>query len=200
MQHVRAHRHELFAGLKTGAHRSGLFAEAGDHHRAPDGGRFAGFGIGVLNDPDTRARTTVGQGTQGDLQGCDALRLGDLQRHGGTKRRLGSGPVERVAGVEGARYRIGRFGKLAKPGWHRLTLDAVDSRRRARTQRRSQGFRQVDPGFPRTGVCQFDDHLPGGNHLPRFDQRIDDGAVSVGHEYGVSRLVSCHLGLGHGCA
>src|SRR6516165_5740391 len=90
---------------------------------------------------------------------------------------LGSA-FENIACLEGAGLRVGSIGKLSQSNWnpHRTAVEGCVCRR---SKRRPQSLRKVDCGLSRTGMSKLRNRLPGGDHLSRLGQSLDNDAVRI---------------------
>ena len=64
------------------------------------------------------------------------------------------------------------------------------------SDRRAQGFRELDDRLAAPGMRHTHDNLAGTDDLPRLGQSFDDHAVRIGEEDGVARFVDVGLRLG----
>ena len=77
--------------------------------------------------------------------------------------------------------------------------DAVEGGLCLRAEHRSFGLRQVHRRFARPSMGQLHHGLAGGDHLPGFGQKFDDGPVGVREQQRVSGFVSRDISLRFGC-
>lgn len=121
----------------------------------------------------------------------------DLDGDGRAERRVGQAAFQHVTRLEGARLRVGGIRQLAQFRRAREPA-AIQGRAPRGTDRRTQGFGELDDRFAAPGMRHTDDDLPGADDLARLRQGLHHHAVRVGEQDRVAGFVARNVGPGLG--
>ncbi|MNQ79039.1 hypothetical protein D3C85_939690 [compost metagenome] len=194
LQQVRAQRHDPLACLEIAAHARRVIGQAVHLDGAP--GHLAGGGV---DDPYGRPLAGVEDRADGHLQQLrGAVVLFDIDRGGGAQRGAGQVAFEHIPGLEGPGDAIRGVRQLSQGGRRGSVSAAIEPGLGAGTHGRAQRFGQMHDGLALAGPRQAHDRLSRADDLPRFGQRIDDDAVGVRKQHGVTRRVLRNVGLRFG--
>lgn len=90
-------------------------------------------------------------------------------------------PFKHPARFIGAGLLIGRIGDLAQLGLLHI-ISAVHRCGSLNPDFRAHGFREPDNCFARTRLREPHNRLPGGHHLARLPERLDNGSICIGNK------------------
>ena len=106
--------------------------------------------------------------------------------------------IKHVAGLVGAGLGIGGIRQLPEMCGIAAPIAPIQARLGHRADRRTDGFGKRDDRFARTGLCQPNDRLAGGDYLSRLAKRLGDRSVGIRHQDGIGRLILGYPGFGFG--
>ena len=190
VQQMRAERHDAIAGLEFADDRSRFVAEAGDLHGTPSDPRRFPF-----DQPYAGTLARIEDRADRYLQRRRGPAVRDLDGDGRAERRVCQTALQHVPSLERPSLTVRGVRQLAK--FRRARQPAsIQGRPAGGSDRRAQGFGELDDRLAAPGMRHTHDDLAGSDDLPRLRQSLDHHAVRISKQDSVARLVAGNVGLG----
>src|SRR6266545_3717371 len=191
-QQMRTERHDAIAGFEIADDRSRFAAEAGDLHGPPsDPGRFS------LDQPNAGTLAWIEDRADRYLQRRRGPAVRYLDGDGRAERRVRQTALQHVPGLERPGETVCGVRQLAE--FRRARQPAsIQGRPPGGSDRRAQGFGELDDRLAGPGTRHTHDDLAGTDDLARLRESLDYHAIRVSQQVRVARLIAGNVGPGLG--
>ena len=192
VQQMRTERHDAIARLEIADDRSRFVAEAGDLHGTPSDPRRFPF-----DQPYAGTLARIEDRADRYLQRRRRPAVRDLDGDGRAERRVRQTALQHVPSLERPSLTVRGVRQLAKFRGARQPA-SIQGRPAGGSDRRAQGFGELDDRLAASGMRHTHDDLAGSDDLARLRQSLDHHAVRISKQDSVARLVAGNVGLGFG--